>query len=163
MGSNRRSRGQLKREHRAPRDLLLPEWTFPGLHWFLNFHLYLPASITLLGPHKASPTLSPAMETHLGREKPRKYVIEGAFWFPFNTSSNYGLQICVQNSLGLRMVLKRKCFVILRLEKGRPQPQVLGFLFRAVPTHIAPERHLQMLPGPLDICQSVWSLWFIET
>lgn len=53
------------------------------------------------------------------------------------------------------MVLKRKCFVILRLEKGRPQSQVLGFLFRAVPTHIVPERHLQMLPGPfgyLPVC-----------
>lgn len=131
---------QLKGDHRARWDLSFPEWRFPGLHWFLNSHVYLPASTTLLEPHKVSLTLSPAMETHLGRENPCMDVIQGAFPFLFNTSSNYGLQFCVQNIWSLRTVRKSKSFVNLRLEEGRQQLQVLGFGLRGVPTQIVPKR-----------------------
>lgn len=156
--------GQLKGDHRARWDLSFPEWSFPGLHWFLNSHVYLPASTTLLEPHKVSLTLSPAMETHLGRENPCMDVIQEAFSFLFNTISNYGLQLCVQNIWSLRTVRKSKSLWILDLKRAGSSFRSWDLGSGVFPPRLSRRgrRHLEMLSGPLDICQQVWNLWFME-
>lgn len=82
-------------------------------------------------------------------------------------SSNYGLQLCVQNILSLRISLKRKHFVYLRHEKCKPQLHVLGFWPSAVPTQAIPGRKeafadAASLVGYLPVCLELMIYWALN-
>lgn len=61
---------------------------------------------------------------------------------------------------------KEKCFVNLRLEKGRPQLQVLGFWLSSVPTQTVPGREAfadaARPPGYLPVCLELMIYWALN-
>lgn len=126
IGSNRRSRGQLKEQHQARRDPLCPEWSFPGLHWFLNFHVYLPASTTLLGPPHG---LSSSITCNGDSFRPRE-TLPGCNSRSNLISSQHQLQLCIaalcSKYFESENSPREKRSVNLRPEKGRPQAPGLG-------------------------------------